>query len=75
MEVSKYEYILIKTGSDEILRKNVDGAHLHHKEILHAKFGKNRTVRFRSGARTDIYIHTYIRMDEILRPCNKGISL
>ena len=44
-EVLKYEYILIKT-SDEILRKNVDGAHLHHKEILHAKFGKIRTVRY-----------------------------
>ena len=57
----KYEYILIKTGSDEILRKNVDGTHLHHKEILHAKFGKIRTVRFRSSARTDI--HTYIHTD------------
>ena len=58
MEVLKYEYILIKTGSDEIMRLNVDSAHLHHKEILHAKFGKIRTVRFRSSARTDI--HTYI---------------
>ena len=57
MEVLKYEYILLKTGSDDILRKNVDGAHLHHKEILRAKFGKIRTVRFRSSARTDI--HTY----------------
>ena len=61
MVVVKYEYILIKTGSDEILRKNVDGAHLHHIEFLHAKFCKNRTVRFRSSARTDI--HTYIHTD------------
>ena len=59
--VLKYEYILIKTGSDEILRKNVDGAHLHHNEVLHAKFGKYRTVRFRSSVRTDI--HTYIHTD------------
>ena len=61
VEVLKYEYILINTGSDEILRKNVDGAHLHHKDILLAKFGKIRTVRFRSCARTDI--HTYIHTD------------
>ena len=53
-------YILIKTGSDEILQKNVDSAHLH-KEILHAKFGKNRNVGFCSSARTDI--HTYIHTD------------
>ena len=60
VKVLKYEYIpLVKTGSDEILRKNVDGTHLHHKEIRHAKFGKIRTVRFRSSARTDI--HTYIQ--------------
>ena len=52
--VLKYEYILIKTGSDEILRKDFDGAHLHHNEILHAKFCKDRIVRFRSSARTDI---------------------
>ena len=37
------------------IAKNVDGAHLHHKEILHAKFGKSRTIRFRSSARTDIH--------------------
>ena len=68
----KYEYILIKTGSDEILLKNVDGVHLHHNKILHAKSGKNWTVRFRSSART--YIYTYIRTDEILCPCHKGIT-
>ena len=56
VEVLKHEYKLLKTGSDEILRKNVDSAHLHHYEILHAKFGKNRTVRFRSSARTDIQV-------------------
>ena len=67
--------VLIKTGSDEILRKKFDGAHLHRKlkEILHAKFGKNRIVRFRSSARVDI--HTDGRTDEILSPCHKGISL
>ena len=83
MEVLKYEYILIKTGSDDILRKNVDGAHLHHKEILHAKFGKYRTVRFRSSARVRTYIHTYIRtrysvhaiMASPYRSCTKKVTM
>ena len=46
------------TGSDEILRKNVDGAHLHHKEILHAKFGKIGLLDF---AAARVHIHTYGR--------------
>ena len=55
MEVLNYEYTLIETGIGLILRKVIYGAHLHHKEILHANFGKNRTVRFRSSARTEIH--------------------
>ena len=68
MVVLKYEHTLIKTGSDEISRKN-DSAHLHHKEILYTKFGKNYTFIFRSSARTDI------RRDVVRRPCHNGISL
>ena len=54
--VLKYEYILIKTGSDEILRKNVDGAQIHHNEILHAKFGKNRLLDFAVALNTT-FVH------------------
>ena len=72
--VLKYEYILIKTGRDEILRKNVDGAHLHHNEILHEKSGKIGLLDF-AVALVRTYTHTYIRTDEILRPCHNGISL
>ena len=57
--IGVYEYFgravyFIITG-DDILRKNADGVHLYHREILIAKFGKNRTFRFSSSARTDIH--------------------
>ena len=36
--------ILIEATRDDISGKNYDSAHIHNKEILNAKFGKNRTV-------------------------------
>ena len=49
--------ILIETGSDEILRKNIEGAHLNHKEILNAKFGKIGLLDF-AVTRVRTYIDT-----------------
>ena len=48
----------METNLDGILRRKIDDAHLHHEEILPAKFGKNWTVTFLGSRVWTIILHT-----------------
>ena len=59
--------ICLKSGSDGISQKKPinSATYLQYKEILHAKFDRNRIVRFRSSTRKSIlhtktYIHKHV---------------